>query len=134
MDSTILIKFPELPNDQDRKSSDAPEPNGLRLSPSPLESAIDDIGRDARTTGEESFELRRAAAIAQREALARWAEANGLNVDPSLWEGSATIGGSEHDIWEQDGEMWKVTRPDRFGWTVLPGGRWISGNSGSDSS
>lgn len=31
------------------------------------------------------------------------------------------IGGSEHDIWEMDGEVWKVTRPDRFGWTVLPG-------------
>lgn len=31
------------------------------------------------------------------------------------------IGGSEHDIWEMNGEIWKVTRPDRFGWTVLPG-------------
>ena len=25
------------------------------------------------------------------------------------------IGGSEHDIWEIDGEVWKVTRPNRFG-------------------
>ncbi len=39
----------------------------------------------------------------------------------SLWEGKAAIGGSEHDIWEEPGEYWKVTRPDRFGWTVLPG-------------
>lgn len=31
------------------------------------------------------------------------------------------IGGSEHDIWELEGCMWKVTRPDRFGWTVLAG-------------
>ena len=37
----------------------------------------------------------------------------------------ATIGGSEHDLWESDGEVWKVTRPDRFGWTVLPGGEGI---------
>jgi hypothetical protein len=42
-------------------------------------------------------------------------------VSPSLWEGKAVIGGSEHDIWEVDGEVWKVTRPDRFGWTVLAG-------------
>jgi len=42
-------------------------------------------------------------------------------VRPSLWEGKAVIGGSEHDIWELDDEVWKVTRPDRFGWTVLPG-------------
>ena len=42
-------------------------------------------------------------------------------VSPSLWEGKAVIGGSEHDIWEMNGEVWKVTRPDRFGWTVLPG-------------
>ena len=42
-------------------------------------------------------------------------------VSPSLWEGKAHLGGSEHDIWESAGEVWKVTRPDRFGWTVLPG-------------
>jgi hypothetical protein len=44
-----------------------------------------------------------------------------MKLDPSLWEGITIIGGSEHDIWERDGEIWKVTRPDRFGWTVLPG-------------
>lgn len=44
-----------------------------------------------------------------------------MKLDPSTWKGKAVIGGSEHDIWEQDSEMWKVTRPDRFGWTVLPG-------------
>jgi hypothetical protein len=85
-----------------------------------LESALAFTGRNARTTGEESVELRRAAAFAQRDALVQWAEANGMKLDPSTWDGKATIGGSEHDIWEQDGEMWKVTRPDRFGWTVLP--------------
>ncbi len=42
-------------------------------------------------------------------------------MDPSFWAGQATIGGSEHDIWEMEGEYWKATRPDRFGWTVLPG-------------
>lgn len=31
------------------------------------------------------------------------------------------IGGSEHDIWELDGCMWKATRPNHFGWTVLAG-------------
>jgi hypothetical protein len=87
----------------------------------PLESAIAFVGGNARTTGEEPFGLRRKAAIIQRAALVRWAEKSGLMVSPSLWEGKAVIGGSEHDIWEMDGEVWKVTRPDRFGWTVLPG-------------
>lgn len=85
-----------------------PESNCLRLSPDPLESAIDDIGRDARTTGEEPSGLRQAAAIAQRDSLVQWAEANGMELDPSLREDKAAIGGSEHDIWEHDGEMWKV--------------------------
>lgn len=92
-----------------------------RLPESSLGSAIDELGRHARTTGEEPFELRQEAAVKQRETLVRWAKANGLIVDPSLWEGKTIIGGSEHDIWEQDGEIWKVTREDRFGWTVLPG-------------
>lgn len=42
-------------------------------------------------------------------------------LDPSDWRELATIGGSEHDIWEGPGEIWKATRPDHFGWTVLPG-------------
>jgi hypothetical protein len=87
----------------------------------PLESAIAFVGGNARTTGEEPFGIRREAAIIQRTALVRWAEESGLIVSPSLWQGKAVIGGSEHDIWEMDGEVWKVTRPDRFGWTVLPG-------------
>jgi hypothetical protein len=95
--------------------------NGQGLSVDSLESAITFIGRNARTTGEEPFELRQASAVAQREALVEWAEANGMKLDPSVWEGKATIGGYEHDIWEHYGEMWKVTRPDRFGWTVLSG-------------
>lgn len=42
-------------------------------------------------------------------------------LNPADWENRATIGGSEHDIWEEPGEIWKATRPDHFGWTVLPG-------------
>ncbi|MES2660136.1 MAG: hypothetical protein V4689_16050 [Verrucomicrobiota bacterium] len=44
-----------------------------------------------------------------------------MKISSSLWAGKTTIGGSEHDIWEMDGEYWKVTRPDRFGWMVLAG-------------
>jgi hypothetical protein len=91
------------------------------ISGDPLESAIAFVSGNARTTGEEPFELRREAAIIQRASLVRWAEESGLSVSPSLWKGKAVLGGSEHDIWERDGEVWKVTRPDRFGWTVLPG-------------
>ena len=95
--------------------------NDQGLSEDSLESAIAFVGRNARPTGEESFELRQASAAAQRNALIQWAEANGVKLDPSMWEGKASIGGSEHDIWWQHGEIWKVTRPDRFGWTVIPG-------------
>ena len=28
-----------------------------------------------------------------------------MKLNPSMWEGRATIGGSEHDIWEQDGDL-----------------------------
>lgn len=42
-------------------------------------------------------------------------------MDQYLWERKAVIGGSEHDIWELDGCMWKATRPNHFGWTVLAG-------------
>lgn len=87
----------------------------------PLDSAISYTSGDARTTGEESLPKRRAAAIAQRRALVRWASARGLILDPRIWEGRAVIGGSEHDIWEEPGEYWKATRDDHFGWTVLPG-------------
>lgn len=91
------------------------------LPADPLESAIAFLGRDARTTGEEPFGLRQKAAIIQRSALLRWAEESGLILDSSIWTQKAVIGGSEHDIWESEGEVWKVTRPDRFGWTVLAG-------------
>ncbi len=85
-----------------------------------LESAIRHLARDARTTGDEPFKLRRSAAIAQRKSLVEWAESRGLTLSPSLWRNRTVIGGSEHDIWEEPGEVWKVTRPDKFGWTVLP--------------
>lgn len=42
-------------------------------------------------------------------------------LDPAVWESRSIAGGAEHDIWEEEGEIWKVTRPDHFGWTVLPG-------------
>jgi hypothetical protein len=60
------------------------------------------------------------AAIAQRKALAERVESRGLTISPSLWRSREVIGGSEHDIWEEPGEVWKVTRPDKFGWTALP--------------
>jgi hypothetical protein len=102
-------------------ADESTRPNVRGIPEDPLESAIAFVSRNARTTGEEPFELRQKAAIIQRAALIRWAEKSGLMVSPSLWEGKAVIGGSEHDIWEMNGEVWKVTRPDRFGWTVLPG-------------
>jgi len=86
-----------------------------------IESAVAFIGGNARTNGEEPFELRRKAAISQREALLKWAETRNLTVSPQIWEGKAVIGASEHDVWQENGEYWKVTRPDHFGWTVLPG-------------
>lgn len=111
-----------LSNDQEPHHSAESSGSNVRGIPEdPLESAISFVGGNARTTGEEPFELRRKAAIIQQAALVRWAKNSWLIVSPSLWEGKAVIGGSEHDIWEMDGEIWKVTRPDRFGWTVLPG-------------
>ena len=89
----------------------------------PLESAVSHLKRSARTTGEEPFEQRSQAALTQREALVALAESQGLILDPSGWLRGTTTGGAEHDIvlHEKSGEYWKVTRPDHFGWTVLPG-------------
>lgn len=87
----------------------------------PLESAIAFIGRNARTTGEESFSDRQTAAIAQLSSLVEWAAAGGLILNSRTWESRSVIGGSEHDIWEEPGEYWKSTRDNHFGWTVLPG-------------
>ncbi len=39
-----------------------------------------------------------------------------------MWAGKSVIGVSEHDIWAEGEEHWKITRPNSFGWTVLPGG------------
>ena len=75
-----------------------------------LESAIAFVGGNARTTGEEPFRERQAAAIAQRDALVEWATACSLILDPRAWEDRSVIGGSEHDIWEEPGEYWKTTR------------------------
>ena len=111
-----------LPNEQPSEiTSRQFGPDGQGLSGNSLESAIGYLGGNARTIGEESLRIRQQAAIAQRQAIIEWAEENGLRMDPSEWSGKSTIGGSEHDIWEEDGEYWKVTRPDRFGWTVIPG-------------
>lgn len=66
-------------------------PHVSRLSESPLESAIAYVGANARTTGEEPFELRRKAAHIQRDAVVRWAQASGLMLDPSLWQGRAVL-------------------------------------------
>jgi hypothetical protein len=115
-------KFLTLSNEQYPQCPAGPAGSNVRGIPEdPLESAIAFVGGNARTDGEEPFGLRQKAAFIQRAALVQWAEKSGLIASPSMWEGKAVIGGSEHDIWEMDGEIWKVTRPDRFGWTVLPG-------------
>lgn len=115
---------PVLANDQESRQNPAAsvERNGLRVSDDPLGAAIRFLRGNAWSTGEEPFPLRKKIAIIQRRALIRWAEDSGLILDPAMWRDVAVIGGSEHDIWEgDDGEIWKVTRPDHFGWTVLPG-------------
>ncbi|MES2983502.1 MAG: hypothetical protein V4727_14410 [Verrucomicrobiota bacterium] len=114
--SASAINLPSLRNDDK-----TPQRYGEGLPQSPFESAIDELRRNARTTGEESFELRQQAAIQQRAALLLWAEKSNLKSDPCLWQGRSTLGGSEHRIWGEDNEMWKVTHGDRLGWTVLPG-------------
>jgi len=96
-------------------------PDGPILPEDSLESALDFVSERGRTTGEESFGIRQQIAVAQRDALIEWAEKKKLTIDLALRIGQVFIGGSEHDIWAEAGEYWKVTRPDRFGWTVLPG-------------
>lgn len=97
------------------------ERNEFRLSEDPLGSAVAFLRGNARPTGEEPFPVRKRNAVRQRNALVQWAADRGLILDPSRWQDLLTIGGSEHDIWEQAGEIWKITRPDHFGWTVLAG-------------
>ena len=89
----------------------------------PLGSAISLLRGSATTTGEEPFEERSQAAIIQRDALVNWAKREGLIIDPPRWLRLAQAGGAEHDIAYQEAtcKYWKVTRPDHFGWTVLPG-------------
>jgi hypothetical protein len=98
-----------------------PQGNVAGVPGDPLESAVAFLRANALTTGEEPFGIRQQAALIQRDAIIRWAEESGLTVEPSLWGGKAVAGGSEHEIWEENGEVWKVTHPGRYGWTVLPG-------------
>ena len=114
--SGVGRNVPLLPPDESIPNTDV-----AGIAQGSLESAISFVGRNARTTGEESFELRSKAAIDQRQALVEWAQSNNLTASPQLWEGKAVLGASEHDVWQEGGEYWKVTRPDHFGWTVLPG-------------
>lgn len=87
----------------------------------PLGAAILHVGRDAQSDGGEPFELRRNLAIIQRRNLVKWAHERNLLIEGDFQNPDATIGGSEHDVWIEDGEVWKLTRPDHFGWTVLAG-------------
>lgn len=98
-----------------------PSRNGGIDAEDPLDSAIAQLERVAGTTGEERFELRQEAAVLQRGELIRWAETRRLILDPSGFGGTPRTGGAEHDVWTEGAEFWKITRPDHFGWTVLPG-------------
>lgn len=69
--------------------------------------------------------MRRKIAVAERSSLIRWCQKNSLIFKNAFWEPVVAIGGSEHDIWAENGRIWKITRPDRFGWTVLPGDRGL---------
>ncbi|MFM2197231.1 MAG: hypothetical protein RLZZ505_663 [Verrucomicrobiota bacterium] len=114
--------LPPLPKDENHRSqADRHPQDGGEISGHPLESAIDFIVGNAGATGEEPFERRRQIARLQLEALIDWSRIHSFFLDQELWSGRAKIGGSEHDIWEDGDRMWKATRPDRFGWTVLPG-------------
>lgn len=75
------------------------EPDIGGVSEDTVKSAVAYVRANASTHGDEPFELRSAAAIAQREALIQWAESNHLTASPSLWERKAVIGASEHDVW-----------------------------------
>jgi len=111
-----------LPNDENHDSqADRHPQDGGEIPETSLESAIDFIGRNAGTTCEEPFERRQRIAVLQLNALHQWGRNNSFLLEESIWEKEARIGGSEHDVWERGNQMWKITRPDRFGWTVLPG-------------
>jgi len=114
--------LPLLPKDENHRSqADRHPQDGGEIPENPLESAIDFVIGNAGATGEEPFERRRKIAHLQLKALIDWARIHSFFLDQQLWSGIAKIGGSEHDIWENEDRMWKATRPNRFGWTVLPG-------------
>jgi len=111
-----------LPNDENHDSqADRHPQDGGEIPETSLESAIANLRRNDGTSGEEPFGIRRKIAIAERSALIRWCDDHLLSFKEPFWASQVAIGGSEHDIWAENHRMWKITRPDRFGWTVLPG-------------
>ena len=87
----------------------------------PLDAAFDHIRGSFVQDEGKSVESRGEDAIQQGNQLVEWADKNGLRLDPETWLGKAVTGASEHDVWYDAGEYWKVTRPGHFGWTVIPG-------------
>lgn len=111
-----------MPRDENHDfQADRPATDGGEATFDPLESAIAFIRGNAGTTREEPFERRQRKAFLQLEALLEWARTHAFFLKEELWDEKAVIGGSEHDVWEFRGEMWKITRANHFGWTVLPG-------------
>lgn len=104
-----------------REMRETEEGNGRRDEGSPLESAINFLRRSTETTGEESYEARYDAATIQLKALVEWAGSRGLIGQTGRWDDVLVPGGAEHDVFFQGAECWKLTRPNHFGWTVLPG-------------
>jgi hypothetical protein len=110
-----------LSNERPIPHLDEPEGKRRPTSENSLESAFGHIGGSDATDAGESGELRERVAIQQSYQLVEWAEKNGLILSPETWRDKAVTGASEHDVWFEGGEYWKVTRPGHFGWTVIPG-------------
>ena len=90
-----------LPDDENQDfQAERSDPDGGKISKNPLESAIDFIGRNAGTTGEEPFDRRQRIAMRQLTALLQWGRNRSFLLNGRIWEGKAKIGGSEHDIWD----------------------------------
>ena len=94
---------------------------GEGASESTLSSAIAQLEGVARATPDEPFELRQEAAVRQKDALIQWAGDRGLILDPNEFPERPVLGGAEHEVFPYDGEFWKITHTDSFGWVPSAG-------------
>ncbi|WP_424313105.1 hypothetical protein [Haloferula sp.] len=94
---------------------------GEGTSGSALGSAIAQLEGVARATPDEPFEVRQEAAVRQRDALVRWADDRGLILDPKEFPERPVPGGAEHEVFPFEGEFWKITHTDSFGWVPSAG-------------